>query len=107
MLDFCAEHGIVADIEMIRMRRDQRGLRAHAQERREVPLRDRHGSIAKLPEGERLQAVQASSQYRDGQFQNEVATPMRTSGGFSVLTAMIGVDLSCATVLRLSHLCQP
>jgi hypothetical protein len=64
-------------------------------------------SIAKLPEGERLQAVQASSQYRDGQFQNEVATPMRTSGGFSVLTAMIGVDLSCATVLRLSHLCQP
>ena len=44
MLDFCAEHGIASDIEMIPIQDDQRGLRAHAQERREIPLRDRHGS---------------------------------------------------------------
>ena len=30
MLDFCAEHGIVADIEMIADRADQRRLRADA-----------------------------------------------------------------------------
>ena len=41
MLDFCAEHGIVADIEMIARAGHRRGLRADAQERREVPLRDR------------------------------------------------------------------
>ena len=41
MLDFCAEHGIAADIEVIPHGLDQRGLRADAEERREVPLRDR------------------------------------------------------------------
>ena len=43
MLDFCAEHHIVSDIEMIPIASDQRSLRADAEERRQVPLRDRHG----------------------------------------------------------------
>jgi uncharacterized zinc-type alcohol dehydrogenase-like protein len=34
MLDFCAEHGIVADIEMIRADQINDRLRAHAQGRR-------------------------------------------------------------------------
>ena len=41
MLDFCAEHGIVADIEMIPHPADRRGLRPHAEQRRQIPLRDR------------------------------------------------------------------
>ena len=41
MIDFCAEHDIVSDIEMVPIRR-QRGLRAPAEERREIPLRDRY-----------------------------------------------------------------
>jgi protein-L-isoaspartate O-methyltransferase len=46
MLDFCAEKGIVSDIEMIHAA-DRRGLRPHGQGRREVPLRDRQ----QLPRG--------------------------------------------------------
>ena len=42
MLDFCAEHGIASDIEMIDSE-DQRSLRAPAEERREISLRDRYG----------------------------------------------------------------
>ena len=48
MLDFCAEHGIVSDIELIQDRPDQRGLRAHAEERRPLPLRDRHAVVEGL-----------------------------------------------------------
>ena len=43
MLDFCAEHNIISDIEVIPDPADQRSLRAHAQERRKIPLRHRHG----------------------------------------------------------------
>ena len=43
MLDFCAEHGLGAEIELIRADADQRGVRAGAGERRPLPLRDRHG----------------------------------------------------------------
>ena len=43
MLDFCAEHGIVSDVEVIAIAADQRGVRADAQERREVSIRDRSG----------------------------------------------------------------
>ena len=42
LLDFCAEKGIVADCEMTSMPADQRGLRAHGEGRRAVPLRHRH-----------------------------------------------------------------
>ena len=42
MLDFCAEHGIGAEIEVIPADRDQRGLRARPGLRRPLPLRDRH-----------------------------------------------------------------
>jgi len=36
--------------------------------------------LGQLPEGERLQVVQASPHYRDGVFQNEVASPPRPGG---------------------------
>ena len=42
MLDFCAEHGIAAEIEVIPADADQRGVRAGARLRRPLPLRDRH-----------------------------------------------------------------
>ena len=43
MLDFCADHGIVVrtSVETISDSEDQRRLRAFAQGRRRVPLRDR------------------------------------------------------------------
>ncbi len=41
MLDFCAANGIAADVEVIPIQGDQRGLRAHAQERRALSFRDR------------------------------------------------------------------
>ena len=43
MLDYCAEHNIVSDIELIPIQKINAGVRAHAEERREVSLRDRHG----------------------------------------------------------------
>ena len=43
MLDFCAEHGIVSDIEMIRIQEINEAYERMLQERREVPLRHRHG----------------------------------------------------------------
>ena len=43
MLDFCAEHGIVSDIEMIPIQQINEAYERMLQERREVPLRDRHG----------------------------------------------------------------
>ena len=43
MLDFCADRGIVVGRGGDPDAEDQRGLRADAQERREVPVRDRHG----------------------------------------------------------------
>jgi L-ascorbate metabolism protein UlaG (beta-lactamase superfamily) len=39
-----------------------------------------HPPLGQLPQGERLRAVQASTQYRDGFFQNEVASPPRPGG---------------------------
>ena len=44
MLDFCAEHGIVSDIEMIACRTSTKPTSA-CSERREVPLRHRHGHL--------------------------------------------------------------
>jgi hypothetical protein len=43
--------------------------------------------LGQLPEGERLETVQASKHYRDGAFQNEVASPPR-SGDFSFIWAV-------------------
>ena len=54
MLDFCGEHNIVSDIEHDPDPEDQRGLRADAPERREIPLRHRHGVLA---EGEMKKAI--------------------------------------------------
>ena len=56
MLDFCAEHGIVCDIEIDPDPEDQRGLRAAAEGRREVPLRHRH----EVPTHRRLIATRFS-----------------------------------------------
>ena len=42
MLDFCAEHGIGAEIEVIPAEQDQRGLRARPRLGCPLPLRDRH-----------------------------------------------------------------
>ena len=42
MLDFCAEHGLGAEIEVIPAGEDQRRLRARPGLRRPLPLRDRH-----------------------------------------------------------------
>ena len=53
MLDFCAEHGIVVRHRDDPDPEDQRGLRADAEERREVPLRDRHGVAQARVTGER------------------------------------------------------
>lgn len=39
-----------------------------------------HRPLGQLPEGERLEAVQASPRYRDGAFHNEVASPPRPGG---------------------------
>jgi hypothetical protein len=47
MLDHCAKHGIVSDIELIPIQQDQRGLRARAEERRALPLRDRYREPAR------------------------------------------------------------
>jgi hypothetical protein len=46
MLDFCGQHNITADIELIPMQKINDALRAHAQKRCQVPLRDR----PRLPE---------------------------------------------------------
>ena len=43
MLDFCKEHGLTSDIEMIRMEQIDEGLRPHGEGRRQVSLRHRHG----------------------------------------------------------------
>ncbi|RYE79566.1 MAG: hypothetical protein EOO80_06005, partial [Oxalobacteraceae bacterium] len=43
--------------------------------------------LGQLPEGARLQAVQSSPHYRDGVFQNEVASPPRP-GGFAFIWAV-------------------
>ena len=55
MLDFCAEHGLGAEIEVIPAEQDQRRLRARPGLRRPLPLRDRHrdpelGRRARNPE---------------------------------------------------------
>ena len=50
MLDFCGKHGIASDVEIIPDPEDQRGLRTHAEERREVSLRDRHVVAQVVPE---------------------------------------------------------
>ena len=42
MLDFCAEHHIGSEVEVIAGRQDQRGVRAGAGVRRALPLRHRH-----------------------------------------------------------------
>ena len=42
MLDFCAEHGIAPEIELIARRPDQRGVRARPGLGRALPLRHRH-----------------------------------------------------------------
>ena len=44
MLDFCAEHDVRPEIEVIAAGLHQRGLRARARQRRAVPLRHRHRS---------------------------------------------------------------
>ena len=43
MLDFCAEHGIVSDIEMIPIQKINEAYERLLKRRRQVPLRDRHG----------------------------------------------------------------
>ena len=43
MLDFCGQHNITADVEVIPHPESERSLRAAAQVRCEVPLLDRHG----------------------------------------------------------------
>ena len=48
MLDFCAEHGVRPEIEVIAARLHQRGLRARAGQRRALPLRHRHLNLARL-----------------------------------------------------------
>ena len=52
MLDFCAEHRLGAEIELIRRRPNQRGLRTRPRLRRPLPLRDRrrHPGLA-VPTG--------------------------------------------------------
>jgi len=42
MLDFCAERGIVSDIEIIPIQKINEAYERPVEERREVPLRDRH-----------------------------------------------------------------
>ena len=48
MLDFCAEHDVRPEIEVIQPRLHQRGLRARARQRRAVPLRHRYRVAAEL-----------------------------------------------------------
>ena len=48
MLDFCGEHGLGADIELIGVRLGQRGLGPRRRQRRQVPLRDRHRVTGRL-----------------------------------------------------------
>ena len=43
MLDFCAEHGIASDIEMIAMQDIEKAYERMLEKRREIPLRHRHG----------------------------------------------------------------
>jgi D-arabinose 1-dehydrogenase-like Zn-dependent alcohol dehydrogenase len=43
MLDFCGQHNITSDVEIIPIQKLNEGLRADAQERREVPLLHRYG----------------------------------------------------------------
>ena len=42
MLDFCAEHGIVSDVEIIPIQKINEAYERDAQERRPLPLRHRH-----------------------------------------------------------------
>ena len=54
MLDFCAEHGLGAEIELIRADQINEAYERVARQRRALPLRDRHGddlSFAALPSG--------------------------------------------------------
>jgi len=48
VLDFCAEHGITCDIEMLDIRQIKRGVHAHDRRRCEVPLCHRHGDLEGL-----------------------------------------------------------
>ena len=43
MLDYCAEHNIVSDIELTPIQKINEAYERMLQERREVPVRDRHG----------------------------------------------------------------
>ena len=43
MIDFCAAHDIVSDVEVIPMRSINEAVRAAGEERCPLPLRDRHG----------------------------------------------------------------
>ena len=43
MLDFCAEHGIASDIELIRIEQINEAYERLREGRCEVPFRDRHG----------------------------------------------------------------
>jgi D-arabinose 1-dehydrogenase-like Zn-dependent alcohol dehydrogenase len=45
MLDYCAKHNIVTDIELIPIQKNQRSLRTHSQEQRQIPLHDRHAIL--------------------------------------------------------------
>jgi hypothetical protein len=58
MLDFCAEHGIACDVELISGRQDQRGVRARPRLRRPLPLRHRR-------EHDRLTATRAVGSVTD------------------------------------------
>ena len=46
MLDFCAQNGITSDIEMIDIQQINKAYERLLKERREVPVRDRHGFAA-------------------------------------------------------------
>ena len=52
MLDFCATHNIVCDIESIAIQASQRGVRARAAQRRQVSLRDRSRIAAEVVPGQ-------------------------------------------------------
>ena len=61
MLDFCAEHGIVSDIEMIPIQEIEEAYDADAEERRQVPLRHRHGVAEGRREAHRKRAAPGRS----------------------------------------------
>jgi hypothetical protein len=45
MLDSCAERGITCDIELIGIEQINEACEADAEERSEIPVRDRHGEV--------------------------------------------------------------